>query len=69
VFSIVEGLAVIGIALTYFPTKHSRMNNTTVTNILKRLDWVGGLLLTVGFTLLYVCMTNAIMSKTDLDVV
>jgi hypothetical protein len=49
--SIIQGLAILGVFLTYFPTKHSRMQGMRKSEILKRIDWVGGALLTTGFTL------------------
>lgn len=50
--SIIEGLALAGTFFTYFPSRHSRMEGLTKWQMLKRIDWVGGSLLTIGLTLL-----------------
>lgn len=50
--SIIEGVALLGIFFTYFPTRHSRMHGLNNKEMLKRIDWIGGALLTIGLTLL-----------------
>ena len=51
---IYNGVALIGIALTYFPERYAVISQATPTRAetLKKIDYVGGALSIMGLTLL-----------------
>lgn len=51
-----NGLAVLGIALTYWPHSQLRAERKTFWEILPKIDFLGGFLSTGGLTLLYVSL-------------
>ncbi|KAJ9603123.1 hypothetical protein H2200_012418 [Cladophialophora chaetospira] len=54
----VGGLSILGVFLTYFPTKHSRMQGMSRRQMLRHIDWTGGALLTIGLTLVCVALQS-----------
>ncbi|KNG49787.1 mfs drug efflux pump [Stemphylium lycopersici] len=55
---IFNGIVGIGLALTYFPQNHSRGENFSRRAILKRIDYVGGVLSITGLTLFLVALQS-----------
>ena len=49
-----NGLTFVGLATTYFPKAHPRMEGFKKRDILKQIDYVGAILSIIGLTLLYV---------------
>lgn len=49
---IYNGIIAIGLAFTYFPHVHTRAQGFSRRAILKRIDYVGGVLSITGLTLL-----------------
>jgi hypothetical protein len=49
---IVNGLVTIGLTLTYFPKAHPRTQGLSKSQIIRNIDYVGGVLSIVGVTLL-----------------
>lgn len=49
---IYNGVTFIGLAVTYFPKAHPRMEGFTKSMVLKRIDYVGAVLSITGITLL-----------------
>lgn len=50
--SIYQGIAFVGVALLYFPSKHSRLVGLRRRDVIRDIDYVGGLLSLAGLTLL-----------------
>ncbi|KIW45798.1 uncharacterized protein PV06_04152 [Exophiala oligosperma] len=55
---IFQGIALLGAALLYFPSKHSRLVGLARKDVIKNIDYVGGLLSLAGLTLLLVALNN-----------
>lgn len=51
-FRIWNGLSWIGIAVFYFPESQTRAHGTKASDILKKIDYLGGFLSIGGLTLL-----------------
>lgn len=49
---IYNGITGVGLALVYFPHNHARAKGHTKAEILRKIDYVGGLLSIIGLTLL-----------------
>jgi hypothetical protein len=47
-----NGIVLIGLACTYFPHNHTRAEGFSRRAILKRIDYIGGVLSITGLTLL-----------------
>ena len=52
--SIYSAIVLVGIVFTYFPKNYARTKKSDVRAILKELDYIGGLLSTVGLVLVSV---------------
>ncbi|CAG5158691.1 uncharacterized protein ALTATR162_LOCUS5208 [Alternaria atra] len=55
---IFNGIVGIGLALTYFPQNHSRGDGFSRRAILKRIDYIGGVLSITGLTLFLVALQS-----------
>ncbi|KAH0829251.1 putative major facilitator superfamily transporter [Fonsecaea pedrosoi] len=55
---IYQGIALVGVALLYFPSKHSRLVGLRRRDIIRDIDYIGGLLSLAGLTLLLVALQN-----------
>lgn len=53
-----NGIVGIGLALTYFPHNHTRAEGFSRAAILKRIDYVGGILSITGLTLFLVSLQS-----------
>lgn len=51
---IYNGLFAIGLVATFFPKKLASTQDVTKKAVLAQIDYVGGILSTIGITLLYV---------------
>lgn len=49
---IYNGITLLGLAFFYFPQGHRRADGMTRWGVLKRIDYVGGVLSIIGLTLL-----------------
>ena len=50
--SIYQGIALVGVTLLYFPSKHSRLVGLARRQVIREIDYMGGLLSLAGLTLL-----------------
>ena len=49
---IYNGVVLVGLATTYFPKTHPRMEGMSRMNVAKRIDYVGAALSIIGLTIL-----------------